>query len=273
MSFRQPLLGPTGAHWLDDPPVVSCKDSTRQHAVDDPRLSCKRQVGGSSHPASSQTAGQPHSRANLTVTSITAGGDECLAILAVQMPSSPPASTAPNRTRQRTWPPAGLQLVGSCLLPTTGIRDLNSVSSHALTSAARGKVTTTVSGWVGGSGATTRWLAVVVPAPSRNRRTTPFACTSVLVRNHTTLSRETRLPAAGSCTTTAAPGDLRISIVGRAPQPRRTHHHLGLGERLAKGVRDLNAVHGRGGGGRRDRDRGAGRRALGARRGADKPAR
>jgi hypothetical protein len=50
MSFRQPLLGPTGAHWLDDPPVVSCKDSTRQHAVDDPRLSCKRQVGGEQRP-------------------------------------------------------------------------------------------------------------------------------------------------------------------------------------------------------------------------------
>jgi hypothetical protein len=26
--------------WLDDPPNLSCKDSTRQHAVDGPRLSC-----------------------------------------------------------------------------------------------------------------------------------------------------------------------------------------------------------------------------------------
>ena len=38
---------------------VSCQESTRQYAVDDPRLSCKQQVGGSSPPASSpRTAGQ-----------------------------------------------------------------------------------------------------------------------------------------------------------------------------------------------------------------------
>ena len=53
MSFHQAPLGPTGAHWLDDPPDLSSKDSTRQYAVDDPRLSCKQQVGGSSPPASS----------------------------------------------------------------------------------------------------------------------------------------------------------------------------------------------------------------------------
>jgi hypothetical protein len=29
LSFHQALLGPTGAHWLDDPPDLSCKDSTR----------------------------------------------------------------------------------------------------------------------------------------------------------------------------------------------------------------------------------------------------
>jgi hypothetical protein len=40
MSFHPALLGPTGAHSLDDPPEASCKDSTRQHAVDDPLLSC-----------------------------------------------------------------------------------------------------------------------------------------------------------------------------------------------------------------------------------------
>jgi glyoxylase-like metal-dependent hydrolase (beta-lactamase superfamily II) len=45
LSFHLALLGPTGAHWLDDPSDVSRKDSTRQHAVDDPRLSCKQQVG------------------------------------------------------------------------------------------------------------------------------------------------------------------------------------------------------------------------------------
>ena len=54
LSFHPTLLGPTGAHWLDDPPDVSCKDSTRQYSVDGARLSCKQQVGGSSPPASSQ---------------------------------------------------------------------------------------------------------------------------------------------------------------------------------------------------------------------------
>jgi len=40
MSFHQALLRPTGAYWLDGPPDLSCQDSTRQHAVDDPLLSC-----------------------------------------------------------------------------------------------------------------------------------------------------------------------------------------------------------------------------------------
>ena len=44
----------TGAYWLDDPPDVSCRESTRRYVVDDPRLSCKQQVGGSSPPASSR---------------------------------------------------------------------------------------------------------------------------------------------------------------------------------------------------------------------------
>ena len=50
LSFRQALLRPTGAYWLDDPTDVSCKETTGQHAVDDPLLSCNRlpcQVGGS----------------------------------------------------------------------------------------------------------------------------------------------------------------------------------------------------------------------------------
>jgi len=38
-SFHPALLGPTGAHWLDDPPDLSCTDSTGQHSVDDPLLS------------------------------------------------------------------------------------------------------------------------------------------------------------------------------------------------------------------------------------------
>jgi hypothetical protein len=53
MSFHPGLLGPTGEYWLDDAPDLSGKDSIRQDAVDDPRLSCKQQVGGSSPPASS----------------------------------------------------------------------------------------------------------------------------------------------------------------------------------------------------------------------------
>ena len=40
LSFHPALLGRTGACWLDDPPDVTCKDSTRQDAVDDWRLSC-----------------------------------------------------------------------------------------------------------------------------------------------------------------------------------------------------------------------------------------
>jgi hypothetical protein len=54
LSFHQALLGPTGAHWLDNASDLSCMEDTGQYAVDDPRLSCKQQVGGSSPPASSQ---------------------------------------------------------------------------------------------------------------------------------------------------------------------------------------------------------------------------
>jgi hypothetical protein len=46
LSFHQPVPGPTGAHWLDDLPDLTCKDSTRQHALDDPLLSCKQWAGG-----------------------------------------------------------------------------------------------------------------------------------------------------------------------------------------------------------------------------------
>jgi hypothetical protein len=31
LSFHPALLGLTGAHWLDDPPDPSCKDSTQQY--------------------------------------------------------------------------------------------------------------------------------------------------------------------------------------------------------------------------------------------------
>ena len=38
MSFHLALLGPTGAHWLDDLSDLSCKETTGQYAVDDPLL-------------------------------------------------------------------------------------------------------------------------------------------------------------------------------------------------------------------------------------------
>jgi hypothetical protein len=34
------LLGPTGAHWLEDPSDLTCQETTGQYAVDDPLLSC-----------------------------------------------------------------------------------------------------------------------------------------------------------------------------------------------------------------------------------------
>jgi hypothetical protein len=40
LSFNLAVPGPTGAYWLDGPPDVTCKDSTGQHAMDDPLLSC-----------------------------------------------------------------------------------------------------------------------------------------------------------------------------------------------------------------------------------------
>jgi hypothetical protein len=40
LSFHLALLHLTGAHWLDDPPDLSCKENTRQHPVDGPLLSC-----------------------------------------------------------------------------------------------------------------------------------------------------------------------------------------------------------------------------------------
>jgi hypothetical protein len=38
LSFHLALLGPTGAHPLDDRPDASCKDSTPKYPVDGPRL-------------------------------------------------------------------------------------------------------------------------------------------------------------------------------------------------------------------------------------------
>jgi hypothetical protein len=64
LSFHLALLGLTGAYWLDDPPDLTCQNSTRQHPPDGCCLSCKQQVPGSSPGASSQksrsAAGQGH---------------------------------------------------------------------------------------------------------------------------------------------------------------------------------------------------------------------
>jgi hypothetical protein len=46
LSFHLAPLGVTAPHSLDRVPGLSCKDSTGQHAVDDPLLSCKQQLLG-----------------------------------------------------------------------------------------------------------------------------------------------------------------------------------------------------------------------------------
>jgi hypothetical protein len=43
LSFHQALLGLSGAHWLDDPSDLACKDSTRESPLDGWPLSCKQQ--------------------------------------------------------------------------------------------------------------------------------------------------------------------------------------------------------------------------------------
>jgi hypothetical protein len=58
LSFHLALPDPTGPHWPDDAPDLSCQDSTRQHSVNDPLLSCKQQVGGSSPPPGPKGATQ-----------------------------------------------------------------------------------------------------------------------------------------------------------------------------------------------------------------------
>jgi hypothetical protein len=51
LSFHLAPPGLTGAHWLDDPPDLSCKDSTRQYPVDVEHQPHNRRVAGS-RPAS-----------------------------------------------------------------------------------------------------------------------------------------------------------------------------------------------------------------------------
>jgi hypothetical protein len=47
LSFHLALLGPTGAHWLDDPPDRSCKDSTQDYCLDVEHQPTHLAVGGS----------------------------------------------------------------------------------------------------------------------------------------------------------------------------------------------------------------------------------
>jgi hypothetical protein len=43
VSFHQALLSLSGAHWLDDPSDLTCKETTREHSADGWPLSCKQQ--------------------------------------------------------------------------------------------------------------------------------------------------------------------------------------------------------------------------------------
>ena len=92
LSFHLALLAPTAAHWLDEPPDLSSKDTTGQHAVDDPLLSCKQQVGGSSPPASSQNRkSQACSLALLGSMSFLAIGTDHQAALMVECRRTEPS--------------------------------------------------------------------------------------------------------------------------------------------------------------------------------------
>ena len=130
-SFHVVLLDLTGAHWLDDPPDVSCKETTRQVPVDDPRLSCKQQVGGSSPPASSpKTAGHKAYRAgNSPAPTSRPTGPRCWSAAkasnAARSTSSAPCcmkqpTASPMLQGQRHQPPGPLPLRGSWCLGGPG---------------------------------------------------------------------------------------------------------------------------------------------------------
>jgi hypothetical protein len=71
LSFHLARLGPTGAHWLDDPPEASCRDSTGEHAVDDPLLSCNSRLSPSPYARRPALAaiGLPRSSARARLSS------------------------------------------------------------------------------------------------------------------------------------------------------------------------------------------------------------
>jgi hypothetical protein len=56
LSFHQALLSPSGAYWLDSAPDLSCQDSTQEHGLDDPLLSCNSRLGYDAPPGPNQVA-------------------------------------------------------------------------------------------------------------------------------------------------------------------------------------------------------------------------
>jgi hypothetical protein len=60
LSFHQALLGPTGAHWLDNASDLSCMEDTGQYAVDDPRLSCNPLLATRGHGSSRAQSAMRH---------------------------------------------------------------------------------------------------------------------------------------------------------------------------------------------------------------------
>jgi hypothetical protein len=70
LSFHHVLLGPTGAHSLDDPPDLSCQDGIQPDPMDGLRLSCKQQVPGSSPGASSHNRSSQACRTCLACSAV-----------------------------------------------------------------------------------------------------------------------------------------------------------------------------------------------------------
>jgi hypothetical protein len=77
LSFHLALLGPTGADWLDDPSDLSCRDSTDQHAVDGPRLSCKQLVPVRVRRSSRNNRSEPCTPTLLVLPRATDVGQPC----------------------------------------------------------------------------------------------------------------------------------------------------------------------------------------------------
>src|SRR5829696_3687589 len=97
VSFHQALLSPTGAHWLDDPSDLTCKENTPQHAVDDPLLSCKQQQVGVRVPAR-----LPNLQVKRSLEGAEAGRSArvVLPVVAPCSPCSPAGSARPPSGRQ-----------------------------------------------------------------------------------------------------------------------------------------------------------------------------